>query len=57
MGMILIDYILGLFWGLSEVIHVKPIEQCLAHSKYSVCVSYYFIIIIVRDLGTNSVNV
>lgn len=33
MGMILKDYVLGLFWGLSEVIHVKPVEQCLAHSN------------------------
>ena len=51
------DYILGLFWGLSEVIHAKPVEQRLAHTKYSVRVSYSFIITIVRDLGTNSINV
>lgn len=51
-GMMLITYVLGLFWGLSDVIHVKPVERGLAQRKCSVSVSYYFDIITARDLGT-----
>lgn len=50
--MMLITYVLGLFWGLSDVIHVKPVERGLAQRKCSVSVSYYFDIITARDLGT-----
>lgn len=32
---------LGLFGGLTEIINVKCLAQCLAHGKSSINVSYY----------------
>lgn len=44
-------YRIRLLWGLSEFIHVKPLEQCLAHSKGSVLAIIVAIIIIIIISG------
>lgn len=30
-----------LLWGLDDIIHLKSIDECLAHSKHSTNISYY----------------
>ena len=41
MGMIAVTLI-GLYWGLNEIIHVKYLEQCLACSRYYVRIICFF---------------
>lgn len=35
-----------LLWVLHEFVHVKFVEQCLAHNKHSIKASYYTVVII-----------
>ena len=35
------NYVILLFWELNEITHLKSIEKCLTHSKFSTSISYF----------------